>query len=470
MHYRRLADRIQQQIQAGQLQAGQRLPALRTLARQQQVSLTTAINCYQWLEAAGWIAARPQSGYYVTGQPEPAQAPQLPHFSVEVRAPGSAIAIAGVPLGPLGISRLAPALLPTQALQRAMKRALNRLAGRLHDYPDRQGDAGLRQALAQHFQRYQLYPDARELQISHGCLDAVRQALEVCTTAGDTVAISSPCFNGLLDLLASLDRRVLEIPGTAEGIDLEQLEQQLAAGKVQACLFSTSHLNPQGVSLSVAQKQRLAALASRYHVPVIEDDIYLELDTQAEPAIPAKHFDKDGWLLWCGSVSKSLGAGLRIGWCWPGRFAQAWADKHSHQHYGVNLHAQTALADLINTGDYARHLARLKPQLAAQLRQYRQQIHQALPQAAISNPTGGCVLWVQVPGLNAHHLAEQAHARGIDLRAGHLFSSRGLYGDCFRINCGWPLAENGEPTEAALQLRWLLVAAGEMVRGYVKKM
>lgn len=463
MHYRRLADTLQQQIQAGQLRAGQRLPALRALARQQQVSLTTAINCYQWLEAAGWIAARPQSGFYVTGQPAAANAPVLPHFAAEVRAPGSAIDIAGVPLGPLDISRLAPALLPTQALQRAMKRALNRLADRLHDYPDQQGDAGLRQALALHFQRYQLYPDARDLQITHGCLDAVRQALAVCTKAGDTVAISSPCFNGLLNLLASLDRQVLEIPGTAEGIDLDQLEQQLAAGRAQACLFSTSHLNPQGVSLSVPQKRRLAALAKRYRVPVIEDDIYLELDTGPEPAIPAKHFDSDGWLLWCGSVSKSLGAGLRIGWCWPGRFARAWADQHSHQHYGVNLHAQAALADLINTGDYARHLARLKPQLAAQLRQYRQRIHQALPGAAISNPRGGCVLWLQVPGLDANPLAERAHAHGIDLRAGNLFSSRGLYGDCLRINAGWPLVADGEATEAAEQLQWLLAAVKEMV-------
>lgn len=453
MQYKRLANNLQLQIQRGQLSAGAKLPALRTLARQHQVSMTTAVNCYQWLEAGGWIQAVPQSGFYVKGAPKGTQAPAPTHFAAEPTKASLAMDIPGVVLGPLGISRLAPALLPTVALQRAMKRALQRLGDGLHDYPARDGASPLRQALAGHLRHYQLYPDAGQLVITHGCLDAVRQALEVCTRPGDTVAISSPCFNGLLALLASLGRQVLEIPGTRDGIDLAQLEQHLAAGNVQACLFSSSHLNPQGISLSIGQKQQLAALAARYKTPMIEDDIYLELDTQPDAAIPAKHFDREGWILWCGSVSKSLGASLRLGWCWPGRFLQAWQARQSHQHYGVNIHAQLALADLINTGDYQRHLNRLKPRLAAQLRQYRQRIHEQLPTARISDPTGGCVLWVQVPGLDSRTLAQRAHAQQIDLRAGELFSSRGFYRDCFRINAGFPLVDNdGNETDAARQL------------------
>ncbi|AFU97261.1 PLP-dependent aminotransferase family protein [Simiduia agarivorans] len=457
MQYKRLANNLQRQIQQGQLTAGDKLPALRSLAQQHQVSMTTAVNCYQWLEAGGWIQAVPQSGFYVKGAPQTSNPPApLPFTAVAVKA-NRAVEIPGLPLGPLGISRLAPELLPTQALQRAMKRALQRLGNGLHDYPPRAGAAALREALAQHLRHYQLYPEADDLHITHGCLDAVRQALEVCTRPGDTVAISSPCFNGLLELLASLDRQVLEIPGTREGVDLIQLEQHLAAGDVQACLLSSSHLNPQGICLSVNQKQQLATMAARYQIPMIEDDIYLELDTRPDAAIPAKHFDRDGWILWCGSVSKSLGASLRLGWCWPGRFAPQWRERQSHQHYGVNLHAQLALADLINTGDYSRHLNRLKPTLASQLRQYRQVISQHLPQARISDPTGGCVLWVQVPGLDSQLLAERAYAQHIDLRPGELFSSRGFYRDCFRINAGFPLVDNdGKETDAARQLRTVL--------------
>lgn len=316
----------------------------------------------------------------------------------------------------------------------------------------------LRRALSEHFSRYDFHFSEQALVIANGCLDAVRTAIEVTTRPGDAVAISSPCFNGLLQLLAQLQRQVVEIPSTAEGIDLQQLEQHMAEGTIQAALFNCSHMNPTGISLTASQKQQVAGMAARYKVPVIEDDIYLELGYQRTPPMPARHWDREGYLLWCGSVSKTLSAGYRLGWCLPGRYLEAYQQQRLRESYGVSSPIQLAVADFIGSDQYHRHLSALRPRLARQVADYRDYLIQHLPQSArISAPDGGLVLWIQLPGLQGNALAKRVEEQNLDIRIGADFSTLDYYADCVRINCGWPLyAEDGEATEASKQLATLV--------------
>uniref|UniRef100_UPI001E305C0B aminotransferase class I/II-fold pyridoxal phosphate-dependent enzyme n=1 Tax=Vibrio hibernica TaxID=2587465 RepID=UPI001E305C0B len=111
-----------------------------------------------------------------------------------------------------------------------------------------------------HFSHNGFGLNSDELVVTHGCIDAVKIALEACTKAGDTVAVSSPCYDGLLDLLSQLSLNILEIPSLKDGIDLVQLEEHLRLGTIQAGLFCTTHMNPQGITMSMRQKQQLANL------------------------------------------------------------------------------------------------------------------------------------------------------------------------------------------------------------------
>ena len=448
MRYRELAEQIIRDIQADRLHGGSKMPSLRKAASLYDVSMTTAINCYRMLEEGGWIIARPQSGFYVA-KPEVAQpTPQPPQFRSRLRsiATGRMVPTQQRALsegGPLSLSMVSPELMPTAALQRSVKRGLKRLGDNIHLYPPAQGDRFLRTALEQHFAGYGFPFKADELVIANGCADAVRVALETVSAPGDGIAISSPYFSGLLQLLAEMRRKVVEIPCTAEGIDLDQLEFHLNKGSVAAGLFNTTHMNPQGISLSVAQKQRLAELANRYRVPIIEDDVYFELGHGRATPLPAKYWDRNGYLLWCGSISKTLSASFRLGWCLPGRYQAAYQRRATTDKYGISWLMQTALADFIDSGEYRTHLQKLRVQLARHIRDYRDFLAARLPDgAAISNPEGGTVLWLQIPGLNAKALQVEAERAGLDLRYGTSFTALDLYSDCVRINAGWPLDEH----------------------------
>ena len=445
MRYKAIAEQIIEDIRMGKLAHGSRMPSLRKMSDLQGVSLTTTLNCYHMLEELGWILAKPQSGFYVSKPLAELATPELPQFKSQLREISpqeSAISYrpGAYDPGPLGISQIAPELMPTETLQRSLKRGLKRLNLTIHAYPDRQGLHSLRYALEQHFSGYGFPFQAKELVITNGCIDAVRIGLEAISQPGDGIAISSPCFSGLLELLAGLGRKVVEIPCTEEGIDLEQFEAHLKQGSIKAGLFSTSHMNPQGISMSPRQKQALAKLANQYQVPVIEDDIYMELGHGKVMPLPAKYWDKGGYVLWCASVSKTLTAGFRLGWCLPGRFLPAYLRLHGISHFGVSTPVQSAIADFISTGQYHSHLNKVRSQLRQNIRDYTQQLVKLLPSnSRISQPEGGMVIWLQIPGLDSKALWQKACERGLDLRAGPAFTTLSLYQDCLRINTGWPL-------------------------------
>lgn len=433
--YQQLAERVISDIRTGKIAAGDRLLSLRLFAQQQGISMSTAVSCYAELESLGWLISRPKTGFFVAPKPLVTQVPEWKQFESRLSTPSAQHRPTSTLEGPLGTARLSLEETSQSALDSSFRRAMKRASVRLSSYPASQGETSLRVALAKHFTQCGFALKEDELVITHGCMDAVKTALEVCTQAGDAVAISSPCYNGLLDLLSQLSLRIVEIPSLEEGIDLDQLEHHLQLGNVQAGLFCTTHMNPHGLTMSLPQKQRLAQLANRYQVPIIEDDVYLELSHHQHVPLPAAYHDQGGFMIWCGSVSKTLSPSYRLGWCRPGRYFLPFVQRS----FGVPTLMQLALADFIETGAYAKHLKRTRYRLAEHKHYYLDYLIRQLPAGSrISQPDGGLVLWIQIPELDTEAIGHVAEQAGLDIRIGRLFTASDRYRDCLRINIGFP--------------------------------
>ena len=462
--YIELSEEIIGQISAGKLTQGQRMPAIRKMTRQHSVSVTTALNCYHRLQEQGWLYSVPQSGFFVSQPLDKLGVPVFPRFKAQVSKPRAAALVPPSQRGPLFSAQLSPALIPMAVLNRALVRGNLKSGDTLYQYPDPQGEVSLRNALASHFSQQYFPLDSDNLVITNGCMDAVRTALEITTKAGDAVAVSSPCFNGLLSLLENMGRLVVEIPCDQDGLDLLQLEQYMADQSVTACLLSANFINPQGICLSVQQKKKIAELAAQYSIAVIEDDVFLELSYNQLAPLPIKNWDSEGWVIWCGSVSKTLAAGYRLGWCDPGRYFQRYLAHRDALSISVNQLAQNAVSEFVMSGQYIKHLRRLRLALAARAYSYHQLLRQYLPAAArISAAEGGLVIWVQISGLDIKKLLDKCKSQGIHFRIGSEFSSLNLYADCFRLNIGWAVCEESG-SEGWQKLRQQLIDLCALVK------
>jgi DNA-binding transcriptional MocR family regulator len=456
MRYKELAEQCIEQFETGIILINSKMPSLRTFKIQHNVSMTTALNCYQYLQSLGWIVAKPQSGYFVCAPFSTLEKPQLIPFksiTTEPRLGEGRYAPLNQAAGPLGIACMSSRLIPIHKLQLSFRRAMKRQDLRITEYPTVQGEKVLRDSLVSHFKNYDFHLDSQQLVVTNGCLEAINTALEITTKVGDSVAISSPCYSGLLDMLSSMSRKVVEIPCTNQGIDLEQLEKHMQIGEIQAGLFCTSHMNPQGTSMSALQKQQLVVLAETYKIPIIEDDVYLEVAHGKVTPLPAKHWDKAGYVLWCGSVTKTLAAGYRLGWCSPGRYFDTYLKQRILCSQSVSSPTQLAIADFINTGEYKQHLKNFRFQIQQYTFAFQQYLLKNLPEnSKISQPSGGFVLWVQVPGLDSNRLFKEASEANIDIRVGSHFTTRKLYQDCIRLNVGYDLTDLNNKSQQQLAI------------------
>lgn len=452
--YQILAEQIADKIQQGELQAGQRLISLRQCAEQQNVSINTVKNCYELLEAQGLVFVKNKSGYFVSAEKSVVQHTQRPthpdfqsqprdvsNLELQIEIQQASINNKLIHLGAIQIS---PNLVPVEALRRSIQRALKHSKPEDFLYSDKQGHIRLREALSEHWAEDGFYIAKNDIYISNGCMPALSVVIQSLTEIGDSIIVPTPNFNGQLQLLAVLKRKIVEIPADTNGFDLERLEQAMQSTGAKACLLTANFQNPLGFSLTNAQKEKIAQLASRYQCYVIEDDIYAECSFSLKRPLPIQYWDQQGYVIFCGSVSKSLSTAYRVGWfCIPQRLQHLRAQLLM-QNVAVNTPLQLGLADLIYSRAYREHLTTLKPILMLQVEQYRQFIITAFHQVEIglNQPRGGYALWVQLPdqidGLEMYHFAQQ---QGINIVPGEVFGEDGRYKNCIRLNAGHELSD-----------------------------
>jgi len=441
--YKQLAEMVISQIHTGKWLVGEKMISLRRFSKQFSVSMTTAIRCYDYLQELGYLSSKLKSGFYIKKPFTRVHSPLFPQFNSQISKGLKPYTPQYTDSkSPFSIAQLSPELSDIHLLQKIMYRVIRLEHDHHYSYGNPQGSDRLRENLSHHFSSQGFPINSDEIVITNGCIEAITLSLEVLTSPNDVIAVSSPCFNGILDLLALLQRKVIEIPSTPEGLDLVQLEHHFKKDTINACIFTSSHQNPTGHSLSIDQKKKLAQLANTYHIPIIEDDVYGELSHNAPYQLPIKFWDKNGWVLWCTSISKTLSAGLRLGWCLPGRFQEEFLKHRYLRTLGVNVPIQEGLAEYIARGHYATHLSRVNKRLYQNLHHYNDYLALHLPKnTRIYQPSGGMVLWIDIPTISSITLANETEKMGIAIRSGTCFSHQEFYKSHFRLNFGWPLTE-----------------------------
>ena len=470
--YRQLAAHYVDAIHTGSLKQGDKLPSLRSLMRLHGISLSTALQLCRTMESDGWVEARDRSGYFVrrpkrlaiAPMEEPAAGvPPDPAQYVGIHAKVSDFVARRRQIPEklnLSIARGAPQLYPGEALRNAMTRMLRQQPEMLTVASPLKGHRQFREVLAQRSVRVGMAISPEDILVTNGCIEALNLALRAVAQPGDTVAVESPTFYGLLQVLESLGMRALEIPTSPQtGLSIEALE--LAIGtydNIKAVLVVPHLQNPLGSVMPDAHKARLAQLCERHAIALIEDDTYSELVDAPTPPRALKSWDTGGNVIHCASLHKILAPGLRLGWITAGRWqARVEMLKFAQTRNNEGL-SQAAAGLFMGTGAYDRHLRHLRSCLKTQREQTADAIASYFPAGTrINLPPGGLQLWVELPErLSSSRVFDAALAERIVVAPGTLFSNSSRFDHYLRINCGWPY---GEPVDTGLRRLGQIVQA-----------
>ncbi|MEE4242068.1 MAG: PLP-dependent aminotransferase family protein [Desulfopila sp.] len=463
--YKKIADRIAGLVEKGTFKAGDKVPSIRELSRQAQVSINTVKIAYGHLEDRCIIEARPQSGYYVCPK-----APELPRepiidrdsFSpVDISSSELVVRIMRDTLDPakvqFGAAIPDPHLMPAEKLGRilAAKARTHKIESASYSIPP--GSRKLRSHIGKWMIKAGCTLTPEDIIITSGAAEAVYLALQVICRPGDTVAIGTPIYFNFVEMFKLLGLRVIEIPNSpVDGLQLELLEHALKENDIACCLVISNFDNPLGSCLSDERKKALVTLLHEYDVPLIEDDINGDLSFADDRPSVAKAWDRSGKVLLCSSFSKTLAPGYRIGWIAPGKFKDAILQRKLVTNVACASPTQLAIAEFLENGGYAHHLRTIRKAYAAKLAQLSDAIAHAFPQGTrVTRPNGGFILWLELPeSYDAMKLYAAAAKKKITIAPGSIFSITQRFSNCLRLNGAYWSEEN----------RWAVEELGSLAK------
>jgi DNA-binding transcriptional MocR family regulator len=445
--YLQIADHIARSIRAGTLARGERIPSVRDLARQQGVSMSTVLQAYRLLEDQRLVEARPRSGYFVSAvrtprPPEPdTSLPPAVSQPVDVSSLGAQVMALAMDPSYISFGAACPSgeLFAQERVRRAVVRASQRYRQSLCRYPIGAGNETLRRAIARHALGMGCQLDPRELLVTNSCLESISLCLRAVTQPGDVVALESPSYYGFLEILESLNLRALEIPThPRHGISLDALQLAFDTQPVKAVLAVPTLSNPVGASLPLAERKRLAAMVAAQGIPLIEDVLYNDLAEQDDKRRAVKAFDTTGHVMICGSFSKTVAPGIRLGWLDAGRWgAQVRRLKAVHSGGHTEL-LELAMADLLTQPGNESGYRQLRSTIAARVDEARGLIAESFPRGTrVTDPAGGYILWVELPtAIDSVALFHACLAEKICIAPGTMFSATDRYRHCIRLGVG----------------------------------
>lgn len=404
---RQIREQLLGQLESGVLRAGETLPSTRHLAAQLAVHRSTVGGAYQELASLGWIDLRPGALPRVRARMPVAPArtrreegfPWQEAFLPALQ--GLAVTAARPPKpGSLSFAALSvdPRLIPTEAFRTCLNRELRRKGAALLGYGAREGYFPLRAYLARRLGQVGITVGPEQILLTHGSQQALDLVFRALGT-GRTVAVEAPTYDQVLPLLRIAGAESRGIPMTPEGMDLGAFEALCEEAPPALVYTMPNFQNPTGISTTQTHRERLLGLCHRFGVPILEDGFEEEMKYFGKVSLPLKSMDRNGSVLYCGTFSKVVFPGLRLGWlAAPEACIRTLAALRHASELCPSSVLQAAMHAFCETGHYDRHLNRMHRVFRRRMRVALDALdrHVSRAFAQWETPQGGYLLWLRL--------------------------------------------------------------------------
>jgi DNA-binding transcriptional MocR family regulator len=432
--YRQISVQIEVLVSRGLLPAGSRIPSIRATAQKLGVSPSTVELAYDDLAAKRIIETRRGSGTYVLGNAETERPPEVAQPARAVQSMDWSKYLIDMeyfhmPPPPHGDGRLIrflgpipdPALFPLEKIRQVASTMVWSPQLFFFETADPHGYPPLVEHLEREMALLGVDMTANAVLVTTGFQRGLSLVLDYLVKPGGRVAIESPCYTQLLNMLTAKRIPFVAIPVDDAGLDCEHLQRELQVGRIKAIITIPTYHNPTGICMSLERRRRLLELAELYGIPVIEDDWGRQLRFDGPDHPPLKALDAGGYVIHMGTFSKCFLPGLRVGWitC-PTDIAEQLVRVKRGADKSDSVFPQALLHNFIARSHLHRHLRR-------SVKEYRRRrdalcdvLAEQLPDGcSFHKPEGGFSVWVELPaGLLSLPLQQLARTRGVDFTPG----------------------------------------------------
>ncbi len=380
---------LREAIRAGRLQPDARLPSSRALAAELGVSRRLVVETYEQLAAEGYVVARRGSGTRVAPPADAGQPVAGGTASVPAPVP---VPVEGIDLFP-GAPDLS--LFPRRAWARSLRRALAGLPDARLSYGEFAGATELRMALAEHLGRVRAAAAAPErLVATAGYQQGLRVFCQLVRAHGGVrVAVEDPGYPVSGWTIEAERLEVVPVPIDDDGIDVDAV----AAADPDAVVVTPAHALPLGAVMAPSRRRRLVSWAREHGALVLEDDYDAELRYDRGPAGTLQGLAPDVVVL-AGTVSKTLAPALRLGWLLlPAELVPPAITARTMADGGGPRIDEWALADLIATGAFDRHVRAARQRYRAKRSTLLDALAAALPGARVRGIAAGLHVVLELP-------------------------------------------------------------------------
>jgi len=373
-----IAEKIMDEIQRGRFLPGSALPGTRELSNKLNINRKTAVQAYDELISKGWLTTESKRGTFVSSQVltvnqsiKATKASSIQISAKKHRVPNTLMAATNAAdqaqkkqaLDIIHFSDDLPdaRLIPYQPFARAMRHALTSLTrNNKLNYADARGSTILREAIHHMLNmERELTADIDNICIVRGGQMGLFLAARLLIEANDCIVVEQLSDPIARETFKNCGATLLAVNHNKNGIDLGALEKLCINHPVRAIYITPHHQMPTGLVMPMENRKALLMLAERYNFVIIEDDSGHEFNYDEKPLLPLASLDRNGRVIYIGSLSKVLAPGFRVGYLVASEAViQYCASDITMIDRQGNAPIEIAVAELLHTGEIKRHVTK----------------------------------------------------------------------------------------------------------------
>ncbi len=436
-------DTLRERIASRSLMPGARVPSIRAMTDTLGVSKSTVVDAYDRLVAEGAIVSRRGSGFFVSGHAPPFVladvGPRLDREVDPLWLTRQSLETGVKALKP-GCGWMPASWMHEDGVRRALRAMARDQDAPLVDYASPTGLPALRQQLSWRLSQHGVDAPPEQIVLTDGGTQALDLVCRFLLEPGDTVLIDDPCYFNFQALLRAHRVRIVSVPYTPSGPDLERFERALVEHRPRLYVTNSAIHNPTGATLAPAIAHRLLKLAGEHDLLIVEDDIFADFEDEPAPRLAA--FDGLARVVSIGSYSKTLSAAMRCGYVAArADWIEPLIDLKLATSFGHGQLAAAVVHRLLVDGTYRRHLESMRAKLADAMGETVRRLTLAGLQIW-TRPRAGIFVWAELPdALDAANVARHALADNVVFAPGNVFSAAQTAAGFLRFNasqCGRP--------------------------------